>query len=130
MNYLAQLKRDLIASFDLLSSDKVQLHILNGTIESGRINYIVRFDLLDCRLNEPFLLFAFINNWFDKKGLAIPTINFDFDVIDLETYDLQIDINLSDKFIITEQGATICPPVEWSDAVGGFISSAITAPYE
>lgn len=127
MNYLITLKKDLIDTFDSLEPDKVQLHLVNGELgSSGQVvKYIARFILLDCRIATPFDILAFIRSWFDTSGYPVPDINFGCEVIDLESYDLQIDLGLSDKIIITGGKAVVCPPPIWSDAVGTFIGGVI-----
>lgn len=127
MNYLITLKKDLTDTFDSLEPDKVQLHLVNGELgASGQmVKYIARFILLDCRISTPFDILAFIRGWFDTSGYAVPDINFNCEVIDLESYDLQIDLGLSDKIIITDGKAVVCPPPIWSDGVGTFIAGAI-----
>lgn len=127
MNYLINLKKDLINSFDGLEPDKVQLHLVNGELGASApvVKYIARFVLLDCRIATPFDVLAFIRGWFDAHGHPVPDIHFGCEVIDLESYDLQIDLGLSDKIIITDGRALICPPPIWSDGVGTFIAGAI-----
>lgn len=133
MKYLITLKNDLIAAFDGLTPDKTMLQLVNGELkpDSSTVNYIARFTLIDCRLPDPFLVIAFIRTWFNQRfydvaGVNQPSLNFDCDVIDLETYDIQIDIGLTDKLNIDNDGSyTICPPLVWSEQVGGFINSVI-----
>lgn len=128
MKYLIELKNDLIHHFDDLTPDKVELAIINGEIpkSSHTIQYIARFLLKDCRINNPFDVLGFIRKWFEKKGKDIPDLSFDSDVIDLESFDLQIDISLFDKLSMDDNGSTkVCPMPVWSDALGTFINGAI-----
>lgn len=129
MKYLIDLKNDLLAHFDELTGDKTYLQIVNGNMPSNTqtVSYIARFVLVDCRLAEPFAVLAFIRQWFETRGRTIPDLNFDCDVIDLESYDLQIDIGLNDKLTFTPDGVNVCPELVWSDTAGTFISSAILA---
>lgn len=130
MKYLIDLKNDLLAQFDELTGDKTYLQIVNGNMpfNTQTVSYIARFVLVDCRLAEPFTVLAFIRQWFSTRGRTIPDLNFDCDVIDLESYDLQIDIGLTDKLaFLPNGGVNICPEPVWSDEAGTFISSAILA---
>lgn len=130
MRYLIDLKNDLIHYFDEVTADKVSLMLVNGELlgSSYSVSYIARFILIDCKLPDPFHVLTFIRTWFADRAMTVPDLNFDCDVIDLESYDLQIDIGLSDKLNIADDGQyTICPNLVWSDAVGAFISSSIAA---
>lgn len=130
MKYLINLKNDLLAQYPELTGDKTQLQVVNGNMPSTTqtVSYIARFILLDCRISEPFAILAFIRQWFETQSKTIPDLNFDCDVIDLESYDLQIDIGLSDKLtFLPDGGVNICTELVWSDAAGTFISSAILA---
>ena len=130
MKYLIDLKTDLLARFDELTGDNTQLQIVNGEIgkDSTTVNYIARFILIDCRLPSPFDVLGFIRVWFDSHAMPVPQLNFDCDVIDLETYDLQIDIALADKLNIAIDGTTtVCYPLVWSDELGTYINGAIVA---
>ena len=131
MKYLIDLKNDLLAQFPALTGDNTQLQIVNGELgkDTHTVNYIARFILLDCRLPSPFDVIGFIRIWFEGRSLDTPQLNFDCDVIDLETYDLQIDIALSDKLNIATDGTTtICYPLVWSEALSTFINGAIVQP--
>ena len=130
MKYLFDLKNAIIDRFPALTADKVQLQIVNGNLPptSQTLGYIARLYLLDCKLPNPYDVLGFIRKWFETRNMAIPELMFDCDVIDLESYDLQIDIQLSDKLNIGSDGATsVCPDVVWSDVLGTFISGAIVA---
>lgn len=130
MKYLYTLKDNLINSFTTLTPDKTFLLIVNGELakNSSQVNYIARFILTDCREDDPFLLLTFIRQWFASRALDIPDLSFDCDVIDLESYDLQIDIALFDKLNIASDGSyAVCLPPVWSDELGTFINGAIVA---
>lgn len=134
MQYLQQLKDDLIAQFaDVLTPDKVHLFIVNGEMTAGSsdINYIARFLFIDCRSNDPFSLITYVRHWFDKNGRTAPDINFDSEIIDAETYDLTLDIGLMDKIVTGDNGkAHICPPKVWSDAFGEFVAPEVAAAFD
>lgn len=130
MKYLLNLKKDLIASFTTLTPDKTELYIVNGELgkTATTINYVARFILIDCREPDPFLVITFIRQWFASRNRDIPDLNFDCEVINLETYDLQIDIGLFDKLNIASDGNyAVCLPPVWSDELGTFINGAIVA---
>lgn len=127
MKYLLTLKNDLIAHFDALTADKTQLHITHGDVARGTqtVRYTARFVLVDCRLSSPFDVLGFIKTWFATHALNEPDLAFECEVIDFETYDLQIDIALSDKLVYTDTGALVCPPPVWSETLGTWISGAV-----
>lgn len=130
MKYLYTLKDNLINSFTTLTPDKTFLLIVNGELAktSSQVHYIARFIFTDCREDDPFLLLTFIRQWFASRALDIPDLSFDCDVIDLESYDLQIDIALFDKLNIASDGSyAVCLPPVWSDELGTFINGAIVA---
>ena len=130
MKYLIDLKNDLLAQFTPITSDKTFLQLVNGNLppETQTVSYIARFIFTDCKLAEPFAVLAFIRQWFDARGRSVPELSFDCDVIDLESYDLQIDISLNDKLtFIAVDAVAVCPELVWSDEAGTFISSSILA---
>lgn len=129
MQYLITLKNDLISAFDGLTPDKVSLFIVNGEMAktSNNVSYIARFLLLDCRLPNPFAVVGYIKHWFESHNLTVPDLNFSSEVIDLETYDLEIDLGLTDKLIISDNGkqVQICYSPVWSERLGTFIKGGI-----
>lgn len=131
MKYLIELKNDLIQHFDDLTPDKVTLQLVNGEIakNSYTVQYIARFTLQDCRLASPFDVLMFIKSWFKSQQKDEPDLNFDCEVIDLESYDLQIDLALFDKLLVKKDGTTeVCLPPVWSDTADTFVSGAIAKP--
>lgn len=126
MKYLLTLKNELIAHFTALTPDKVALFIVNGDMpkQSQTVNYVARLVLTDCRLASPFDVLGFVRLWFERYGVDID-LAFECEVIDLETYDLQIDMTLSDKLILTDTGTLVCPPPVWSETLGTWISGAV-----
>ena len=126
MKYLQQLKDDLLNQFnDQLTADKVHLFIVNGELSStsSDISYIGRFLFIDCRDGDPFSLLTYIRKWFESQGYAVPDLNFNCEVIDAETYDLEIDIGLVDKLVISDDGSYHqCPPKVWSEALNDFVT--------
>lgn len=128
MKYLISLKNDLLTRFPELTGDDTQLQIINGELphDSSTIHYIARFYLLNCRIAHPFDVLGYIRKWFEQHGKPIPKLAFDCDVIDLETYDLQIDISLDDKLNFAEDGtANLCDDLVWSDKAGTFVKASI-----
>ena len=128
MKYLITLKNDLLSRFPELTGDDTQLQIVNGELpqNSHTVAYIARFYLLNCRIASPFDVLGFIRVWFEAHGKPVPPLQFDCDVIDIETYDLQIDISLSDKLNFTDDGtANLCDDLVWSEGVGSFVKASI-----
>lgn len=130
MKYLLQLKNDLINRFDDLTADKVALYLVNGELgkNSHTVQYIARFSLHDCRINNPFDVLMFIRAWFENANRDVPDLNFDCEVVDLESYDLQIDLALFDKLSVKNGTTEVCLSPVWSDTADTFISGAITQP--
>ena len=129
MKYLQQLKDDLLTRFAAqLTNDKVHLFIVNGELSSASsdINYIARFLFIDCRDGDPFSLLTYIRKWFESKGYPVPDLNFDSEIIDAETYDLTIDIGLTDKLVVSDNGGySLCAPKVWSDVLGNFVTENV-----
>lgn len=133
MKYLQQLKDDLLNQFnDQLTADKVHLFIVNGELSStsSDISYIGRFLFIDCRDGDPFSLLTYIRKWFESKGYAVPDLNFNCEVIDAETYDLEIDIGLVDKLVISDDGSYHqCPPKVYSESLGDWVAVDVAQKY-
>lgn len=134
MKYLQQLKDDLLARFESqLTADKVHLFLVNGELPSNSadMNYIARFLFIDCRDGDPFSLMTFIRKWFDSKGYKVPDLNFDSEIIDSETYDLTVDIALTDKLVINNDGNYhLCPPKVWSEVFGNWVTKDLAEAVE
>ena len=128
MKYLISLKNDLLSRFLELTGDNTQLQIINGELPPDRstIHYVARFYLLNCRLPNPFDILGFIRRWFEHHGKPVPKLTFDCDVVNLETYDLQIDISLDDKLNFADDGtASLCDDLVWSDTAGTYVKASI-----
>lgn len=127
MKYLIDLKNALLSHFDELTGDNTQLHINNGELpaDSNTATYIARFELLNCRVVQPFDVLGFIRLWFAGLDKDVPQLKFECNIIDLETYDITVDILLKDKLTFTNEGAIICDDLVWSDAAGTFIKASI-----
>lgn len=96
MHHLAELKRYLNQQMPRLTDDKVHLFIVNGGYVNQRLEYTARLLFLDCR-HDPIFILNHIKLWLEKhhrhlklNGSEIE-INFSSEVIDTNTFDLEID---------------------------------------
>lgn len=121
MHHLAELKRYLNQQMPRLTDDKVHLFIVNGRYVNQRLEYTARLLFLDCR-HDPIFILNHIKLWLEKyhrhlkpNGSEIE-INFSSEVIDTNTYDLEIDFMQYDdlninadtgEYVICDNTATL-----------------------
>lgn len=125
MKALAPLKTFLAHKLSLLTPDKCHLLIVNGSQKEGYFDYTARVMLLDYR-GDPIEVIMQIKNWLKSKNLHLDAagkdilISFSSEVVDSETFDLEIDFPQRDKIVFDQSGYHICPPTVWCDTRGGF----------
>lgn len=123
---LIGLKTFLQEKLPSMTADKCHLFIVNGTQAKGYMDYTVRLLFLDYRL-DPIEVIMLIRSWLKTQNLHLDTtgndlqISFSSEIIDNDTFDLEVDFPQRDKVVIDDQGYHICPALEWSDLRGGFI---------
>lgn len=127
MQHLAPLKTFLIENLPALSADKCHLLIVNGTQNEGYLDYTARLLLLDYRA-DPIEVMAKVKHWLRQNYRHLDAakkevqLSFSSEIIDSDTFDLEIDFTQRDKVIFTEDGYHICPEQVWSDSHDKFIN--------
>lgn len=126
MQALIALKTFLNDQLPHLTADKCHLFIVNGTQAKGIIEYTVRFLLLDYR-SDPIEVLMLIRRWLKLHHLHLDTtgndlqISFSSEIIDNDTFDLEIDFVQHDKIVLDTHGYHLCPTLVWNDLKGGFV---------
>lgn len=127
MNHLVELKQYMITSLSEMTADKCHLLVVNGTYHEGYMDYTVRLLLLDYRA-DPIEVLSTLKNWLrtkkrhlQKDQLTEIDISFSSEIIDINTFDLEIDFPQRDKINVSDTGYTICKNSVWSDELGQFV---------
>ena len=108
-----------------MTADKCHLFIVNGTQAKGYMDYTVRLLFLDYR-SDPIEVIMQVRWWLKSQHLHLdPTgndlqISFSSEIIDTNTFDLEVDFPQRDKIVMDEDSYHICPELVWSDSKGGF----------
>lgn len=123
---LAPLKIHLPRNLPNLSADKCHLLIVNGTFAGGYMDYTARLLLLDYR-GDPIQVLTVIREWLqehkrdkDKADQDI-ILSFSSEVIDNETYDLEVDFPQREKVVFNSEDYHICNDPTWDSALGKFV---------
>lgn len=125
MQALVPLKQYLSERFPMMTADKCHLLIVNGTQKEGYLEYTVRLLILDYR-SDPVEVIMAIREWLKSKNLHLDApgkdiqISFSSEIIDSDTFDLEIDFPQRDKVVSDCNGYHVCPQLVWDDARGGF----------
>ena len=127
MQHWVDLQQHLSNNLPNLSKDNLRVLVVNGDLQHSAMTYIIRILLIDYR-GDPLLPIVLINRWLQAKHREdpeLPRLKFSSEVIDKETFDLEIDIPMTDKLV--DDGTTfhICPPVYWDDAQAAFVTAAL-----
>ncbi len=125
MQHWVDLQQYLTANLPNLSADKLHLLVVNGDIAHSALSYTIRILLLDYRA-DPLLPLVLVNRWLQAKHRdepELPTLKFSSEVIDKNTFDLEIDIPMTDKLV--DDGTTyhLCPPTYWDDGSMSFLQA-------
>lgn len=126
MKALILLKPFLQEKFPLMTADKCHLFIVNGTQAKGYMEYTARLLFLDYR-GDPIEVIMQIREWLKSKKLHLDAngndvqISFSSEVIDANTFDLEIDFPQRDKIVMDQDVYHICPELVWSDTFGTFV---------
>lgn len=126
MQHLAPLKLHLIEQLPLLSADKCHLLIVNGTQNKGYLDYTVRLLFLDYR-SDPLQIISAIKKWLKANHRHLDAakqdiqLSFSSEIIDTDTFDLEIDFPQRDKIVFDQDGYHLCPEEVWSDKHDKFI---------
>ncbi|MDV2469838.1 phage tail protein [Acinetobacter chinensis] len=126
MKALIPLKSFLAEKLPEMSQDKCHLLIVNGNQSQGYMEYTVRILLLDYR-GDPVEVLMLLRHWLQSKNLHLDAakkdiqISFSSEIIDANTFDLEIDFAQHDKIVSGENGYHICPEMVWSDDHDKFV---------
>lgn len=126
MKSLAPLKSYLIEQLPQMTADKCHLMIVNGKTESGYLEYTARLLFLDYR-SDPLEVMACIMVWLRQKHRHLDNsqneieLSFSSEIIDNDTFDLEIDFPQREKVVFSDTGYFICPDLVWSDAEDKFV---------
>lgn len=126
MKALIPLKSFLAEKLPEMSQDKCNLLIVNGNQAQGYMEYTVRILLLDYR-GDPVEVLMLVRHWLQSKNLHLDAakkdiqISFSSEIIDTNTFDLEIDFPQRDKIVSGENGYHICPEMVWSDDHDKFV---------
>ena len=123
---IVPLKPFLSQHLTSLSADKCHLLIVNGSFNEGYMDYTARLLLLDYR-GDPVRVLTLVKLWLeqqqrhqDKSGNDIQ-ISFSSEIIDTETFDLEIDFPQREKVVFNDAGYYICSDPIWDDVLGKFV---------
>ncbi|ATU46265.1 hypothetical protein CS557_12540 [Acinetobacter junii] len=125
MKALIPLKQFLSERFPMMTADKCHLLIVNGAFKEGYLEYTARLLILDYRA-DPIQVIVALREWLKSKNLHLDAtgkdiqISFNSEVIDTETFDLEIDFPQRDKIVAEGNDYHVCPPLVWDDLKGGF----------
>ena len=126
MKALIPLKSFLAEKLPEMSQDKCHLLIVNGNQSQGYMEYTVRILLLDYR-GDPVEVLMLLRHWLQSKNLHLDAtkkdiqISFSSEIIDTNTFDLEIDFPQRDKIVSGENGYHVCPEMVWSDDQDKFV---------
>ncbi|RZG65387.1 hypothetical protein EXE25_14055 [Acinetobacter bouvetii] len=126
MKALIPLKSFLAEKLPEMTSDKCHLLIVNGSQAKGYMEYTARILLTDYR-GDPVQVIMLLRNWLQSKNLHLDAaqkdiqISFSSEIIDANTFDLEIDFSQRDKIVSAENGYHICPELVWSDDQDKFV---------
>lgn len=126
MQQFAALKQHLVTTLPHMSADRCHLLIVNGQVVDGIMSYTVRLLLLDYKF-APLQVLSQIRKWLkdnnrllDLAGKEVQ-LSFSSEVIDHETFDLEIDFPQSDKVILEGDDFHICGRMVWDEALMIFV---------
>lgn len=121
--FLAGLIPYLAKKLPKLTIDKTHLFIVNGSYKDGYLDYTARLLFLDCR-SEPIIILSTIKKWLrenhrhnDANGNEIE-LSFNCELVDADTFDLEIDFPQRDKINLNDDGYTICKHHIWDEQLG------------
>ena len=126
MKALIPLKAFLAEKLPEMTSDKCHLLIVNGSQAKGYMEYTARILLTDYR-GDPVQVIMLLRNWLQSKNLHLDAaqndiqISFSSEIIDANTFDLEIDFPQRDKIVLDESGYHICPQMVWNGFLEKFV---------
>lgn len=127
MQHWVDLQQHLSNNLPNLSKDELRVLVVNGDLQHSAMTYTIRILLLNYR-GDPLLPIVLINRWLQAKHRddpELPRLKFSSEVIDKNTFDLEIDIPMTDKLVDDGTTLHICPPTYWDDAQAAFVQAAL-----
>lgn len=128
MKHLQALRQYMIDKLPQMTEDKFFVSVDNGQDTDGEMHYKVKLLMIDYRA-DPFFVLILVRRWLRKTGRLIeptlvPVVGFDCEIIDSETFDLEITIPLQDKIVDNgEDGYEICSTPVWDEGLGRFVKA-------
>ncbi|WP_445115026.1 phage tail protein [Acinetobacter sp. WZC-1] len=125
---MTDLKLYLQKQLPHMTADKCHLLIVNGSQKEGYMEYTARLLFIDYR-GDPIKVIMLIRQWLRSKNLHLDAaknelpLTFSSEVIDTQTFDLEVDFPQRDKIVICDDEVHICPELVWSDRQGKFIAA-------
>lgn len=120
MQHLIELRDYLASNIPQLTDENLKVLVMNGQLENGYLSYTVRIVLIDHR-SDPILPLALVQQWLDSQKRPQSALSFETEVIDAGTFDLQMDIQMTDKLVVISGDYHLCPERSWSDFDGEFV---------
>jgi hypothetical protein len=127
MQHWVDLQQYLLSHLPHLISDNLRVLIVNGDLQHSQMTYIIRVLLLDYQA-DPLLPMVLINRWLALKHRdqpELPQLKFSSEIIDKDTFDLEIDIPMTDKLVDDGTAYHICPPTYWDDDSMSFVQAEL-----
>lgn len=109
-----------------LSTDKCHLLIVNGSFAEGYLDYTARLLLVDFR-GDPVQVLTVVRSWLEQnkrhkdKADNDISLSFSSEVIDNDTFDLEVDFPQREKVVFNDQDYHICRDPVWDEALGRFV---------
>lgn len=127
MKHLVEFRKYLVDKITDLTDDKLFVTLVNGKDNQENLHYNVRVLLIDFRGN-PFDILLIVRSWLRMTNRIIypsivPVVSFECEIINSETFDLQLEFPLSDKLVDDCEGGHVCPPQVWSEFLGMFVAA-------
>lgn len=126
MYQLAQLKEYLLLKLPRLSPDRCHLMLVNGQVSAGNITYTVRILLLNYCF-DPLQVLSHVRAWLQQQNLLLDNagnevaLSFSSEIINQESFDLEVDFPLSQKVVLEGDDYHICGRMQWSDTLQQFV---------
>lgn len=127
MQHWVDLQQHLSHNLPNLAADKLHVLVVNGDLQHSVMTYTIRILLIDYR-GDPLLPMVLINRWLKAKHRdepELPRLKFSSEVIDKNTFDLEIDIPMADKLVDDGTSFHVCPPLYWDDNSMSFIPAVL-----
>lgn len=128
MKALSHLRKHLAGKLPSLSADKCHILLVNGKQHEGYITYTARILILDYR-DDPLQVLAVIRTWIEDQNIHLDQtqkeieVSFSSEIIDTNTFDLEIDFPQREKMVIQKSNYEIFPNQVWSEKQDKFVDA-------